>query len=121
MEAKELDVYIATIKDTALEELPEEAEYFERQRHVDRAIFKAGMEEEIKGGTNAISYLTGLQDGEKKGMQKMVGIVMMLSNCLERCGVTLSNENFNRAMAIADIHDMRVGLQAFLKENGLRS
>jgi len=44
MEDKGLDVYISIIKDTALEELPEEAEYFERQRRVDRAIFKAGMQ-----------------------------------------------------------------------------
>jgi len=73
--------------------------------------FKAGMEEEAKGGTNAISYLTGLQDGEKKGMQKVVGFI-----------------GNNSAKIWDDIDDARIVVayeipkekfQAFLKENGL--
>lgn len=34
--------------------------------------FKAGMEEEAKGGTNSLSYLKGVQDGEKIGIKTVV-------------------------------------------------
>lgn len=34
--------------------------------------FKAGMEEETKGGHNSISYLEGYQEGEKKGIREVV-------------------------------------------------
>ena len=37
--------------------------------------FKAGMEEEAKGGHNAISYLEGKKVGEKLGMDKVVELV----------------------------------------------
>ena len=36
---------------------------------------KAGMEEEAKGGHNAISYLEGKKVGEKLGMDKVVELV----------------------------------------------
>lgn len=36
------------------------------------AIYQAGMEEEAKGGTNALSYLRGVEEGEKRGMNKVV-------------------------------------------------
>ena len=34
--------------------------------------FKAGMEEEAKGGTNAISYLKGVKEGTQKGVREVV-------------------------------------------------
>jgi len=74
--------------------------------------FKAGMEEEIKGGTNAISYLTGLQDGEKKGMQKVVDFI----NSCYSFPIRPAD-----GIQYWDTWIPREDWQAFLKENGLRS
>lgn len=55
------------------------------------AAYKAGMEEEAKGGTNAISYLKGVKEGIPKGMREVVEWID--DNCLECRSNTLSNSD----------------------------
>ncbi len=39
--------------------------------HQAELAFKAGMEEEAKGGTNSLSYLKGVEDGERRGRKEV--------------------------------------------------
>lgn len=38
-------------------------------------FFKAGQEEEAKGGHNSISYLEGVEEGEQRGIRKVVEFI----------------------------------------------
>ena len=64
------DFYItAPDRATAIERMPDGKDmvnYVVELKHLYQIIYKAGMEEEAKGGHNAISYLEGLQEGIRK-------------------------------------------------------
>ena len=45
-----------------------------REKYIAEISFKAGMEEEAKGGTNSLSYLKGVQAGEKMGIERAIKV-----------------------------------------------
>lgn len=51
-----------------LHEKPKEQSYLEAQAEIS---FKAGREEEAKGGHNSISYLEGYKAGKQEGIREL--------------------------------------------------
>ncbi len=43
-----------------------------RERYLAEISFKAGMEEEAKGGLNSLSHITGFREGKVAGIREVV-------------------------------------------------
>lgn len=72
MQANDTVLNLNQLKDEEGKHLPDMVSFNNIAEAQAEISFKAGQEEEVKGGTNSIAYLEGLERGIKLGRQEVV-------------------------------------------------